>query len=97
MTKDQILAALKILIDKLSANTITPEELELVDDLINWHRGHSFSEWEKFVKEIENLPTTWYPALILEMVKAAYGKNVFLPGGASRIVQQMEVELGKAK
>lgn len=42
------------------------------------------------IEIIKNLPQTWYPALIIEMVGTAYKKDVFVPGQASSFVAQNE-------
>ena len=47
----------------------------------------NYDDWEK---EIETLPTTWYPALIIKMVEEAYRKKVFVTGGASTLIQRVE-------
>ncbi len=45
---------------------------------------------------LEGLPSTWYPALIGAMVNAAYSRPVFVPGGASRYIGNLEGRIGKA-
>lgn len=37
-----------------------------------------------------DLPMTWYPALIITMIKSAYIKKVFKKGGASEFVRTIE-------
>ncbi len=39
---------------------------------------------------LAKLPATWYPDLIRAMVEAAIEKKVFLPGGASVFISQVE-------
>lgn len=43
-------------------------------------------DYEKVERIVRNLPMTWYPALLLVMVKAAYEKRVFRPGKAGRFI-----------
>jgi len=53
-------------------------------------------EYETLVESLQKLPITWYPGLLRELVVAAYKKNkVFQPGGASRLIARVEVELGE--
>lgn len=48
------------------------------------------------IEIIKDLPEIWYPALIIEMVDAAYKKDVFVPGQASVFVSHHEVRsIGK--
>ena len=37
---------------------------------------------------LKKLPVSWYPALILEMVKTAYEKKVFKPNQASVFIHR---------
>jgi hypothetical protein len=55
------------------------------------------ASYEDIVELLNTLPTTWYPALLVTMVEAAYKKPVFQPGGASRIIAKVEARIGKAK
>lgn len=52
------------------------------------------SSYDAWVSEIKKLPATWYPALIIEMVEAAYLRGVFIRGGASKMIASVE---GKMK
>lgn len=52
----------------------------------------SYEELEKYLRE---LPATWYPALIIEMVMSAYEKKVFVTGGASELVKSAEKRIGR--
>lgn len=55
-----------------------------------------FPMYEDLLAYLKELPATWYPALILEMVDAAYRKRgVFVPDGASRLVAQHEAQKKK--
>lgn len=54
-------------------------------------------EYEELRRGLSNLPMTFYPDLIRAMVEAAYQKNVFLDGGASVFVQNVEKKIGKQK
>jgi hypothetical protein len=56
-----------------------------------------YDDYNDLKNGLKNLPMTWYPALILEMVKAAYKKNVYLPGGASKNIKQAEQREGLDK
>jgi hypothetical protein len=51
------------------------------------------SEYDKIVSKIKAAPKTFLPALLTILVKTAYAKNVFQPGGASRIIQKVEASL----
>jgi hypothetical protein len=42
---------------------------------------------------IRDLPSTWIPALLLVIVETGYNKHVFQPGGASRLVKDLEERL----
>ena len=53
--------------------------------------------YEDLIEVIKNLPMTFYPAVISEAVQAAYEKKVFLPGGASTIIANVEKRIGKSK
>ena len=46
-----------------------------------------YEDYEDLSEGLRNLPMTWYPALILTMVKAAYKKNVFQPNQASTLIR----------
>jgi len=46
--------------------------------------------YQEIKNEISDLPPTWYPALLMHMVKTAISKNVFLPGGATEFVRKIE-------
>jgi len=53
-------------------------------------------DYETLVSYANNpkFPMTWFPGLIIEFVRAAYKRNVFQPGGASRTVQKLEDKEG---
>jgi hypothetical protein len=46
--------------------------------------------YEELRDELGKLPSTWYPDLIRSMVEAAYTKKVFVKGGASRLISNLE-------
>ena len=46
--------------------------------------------YDKIVSSIETAPKTYLPALLVKIVRVAYAKNVFQPGGASRIIRKEE-------
>lgn len=46
--------------------------------------------YEDLRTELGGLPRTWYPDLIRAMVEAAIKKGVFLKGGATRFVRNVE-------
>ena len=53
-----------------------------------------FESYEERAEYLKNLPMTWYPALIITMVEAAYEKKVFVkPDGASKFVAITERRL----
>jgi hypothetical protein len=52
-------------------------------------------EYEQIVRLIQRQPQTFYPALLITLIEAAYAKNVFSPGGASMTAAKTEVKLGK--
>lgn len=45
----------------------------------------SYNELEE---ELENLPDTWYPAMIVVIVKAALSRPIFQRGGLERLVDK---------
>ena len=47
-------------------------------------------KYEQLVAEIRDCPRIWLPALLIELVKTAYEKTVYSPGGASRIIRDLE-------
>jgi hypothetical protein len=49
-----------------------------------------FENYEELRSYLEDLPLTWYPDLLRAMVEAAYNKDVFMPGGASKFVEHIE-------
>ena len=65
-----------------AADTIAPDMFE----------GRSF---EDVVTALGNMPQTWYPALLRALVIAAYARDVFQPGGAGRVVAEIE-QIGRA-
>lgn len=46
--------------------------------------------YDELNSELQNLPQTWYPALLLVMVEAAISKRVFVRGGVTRFVHSIE-------
>lgn len=52
-------------------------------------------DYESLRREVCDQPTTWYSDLIRAMVEAAYEKQVFIPGGASRLIESVEKKIGK--
>jgi hypothetical protein len=52
--------------------------------------------YESLRDELGKLPATWYPDLIRSMVEAAYAKKVFVKGGASRLISNLEKTLGES-
>jgi hypothetical protein len=54
------------------------------------------ASYEEIVEMLNTMPMTWYPALMVTLVEAGYKKKVFLPSGASTIIQTLERKLGKA-
>lgn len=53
--------------------------------------------FEEIVDLLINLPQSWYPVLLREMIVAAYKKEVFLPNGASRFVAKIEQNIKDGK
>lgn len=49
--------------------------------------------WNDAMELITHLPESYLPGLLSVLVKCAYGKNVFQPGGASRLIQKIEADL----
>lgn len=47
-------------------------------------------KYEHLVAEIKDCPRTWLPALLVELIKVAYEKQVYSAGGASRIIRDLE-------
>ena len=54
-------------------------------------KGEGFSDLRDLLMDI---PMTWYPALIKTMIKQAYLKKVFVKGGASQFIKNVEKKLG---
>jgi len=54
-----------------------------------------YKDYNDLKKELKNLPITWYPTLIIEMAKTAYKRKAFVvPGGASRLIKELEEKHG---
>jgi len=49
-----------------------------------------YKDYNDLKEGLKNLPVTWYPALIIEMACAAYKRKVFVPGGASKLIRELE-------
>ena len=50
-----------------------------------------YETYEDLKRNLQDLPATWYPALIVAMVEAAYSKRVFVDlNGASNLIRQFE-------
>ena len=47
-------------------------------------------DYEEIVESLKDLPMTWYPGLLIDLTKLAYGSGCFQPGGASRIIKRVE-------
>jgi hypothetical protein len=56
-----------------------------------------FKNYNDLEEGLKGLPATWYPALIISIVEIAYHKNVFVPGGASHLIQNAEERIGQEK
>ncbi len=54
-------------------------------------------DYAKIVATIKDMPATFYPAILCQLVEAGYAKSVFMPGGASSIARLVELRLGKEK
>lgn len=52
-------------------------------------------EYEHVITLLRELPQTWYPACLIELVKASYAHGVFNPGGASTIARKTEAKMDK--
>lgn len=48
------------------------------------------SDYTVLVDQLKTLPSTWYPGILSEVVKAACDKKVFVPGGAAEFVKKVE-------
>lgn len=73
-----------------------------IHGLVNSHKlAHALSthgepkdcEYQALANFLSDLPMTWYPALILTMVEAAYRKNVFKKNGCSKTIKDLEDKL----
>lgn len=69
--------------------------LTLAERIVKLHnedadKAAKTEEYEKLRAMLEDLPMTWYPDLLRAMTEAAYKKNVFVPGGASNFVREVE-------
>lgn len=49
--------------------------------------------YDNLINILTRLPATWYPALIIHMVRVSHKKNVFLPTGCTRLVRKVELEI----
>jgi hypothetical protein len=57
-----------------------------LDDRLEMFEG-SYSHWDEAVKFIKEIPMTWIPALLIELVKTGYAKKTFLPGKATQFLR----------
>lgn len=48
------------------------------------------SSYEEIKDELENLPVSWYPALLAVMVESAIKKKVFREGSVTKFVEEVE-------
>lgn len=62
----------------------------------DWDNMLDELEYEQVVRLIQRQPQTFYPALLITLVEAAYAKNVFQPGGASALAAKAELKCGNA-
>lgn len=46
--------------------------------------------YDALLKQIEEMPTTWYPAILKAVVETAKAKQVFKPGRISEFVRGIE-------
>lgn len=53
------------------------------------------TNFDKIVDSIKDLPITWYPGLLIELVKEAYRLGVFVPGGVTKLLKKVEKRIGK--
>lgn len=49
-----------------------------------------YNDYHDLKEGLKDLPATWYPALIIEMATIAYERKVFVPGGASKLIKELE-------
>lgn len=50
-----------------------------------------YQTYDDVKRSLQDLPMTWYPALIAAIVEAAYNKGVFVDlNGASNLIKQFE-------
>ena len=56
-----------------------------------------FDDYEDVRDGLSGLPITWYPDLICKMVEYAYKRRVFVKGGASILVSNVEKRIGKSR
>jgi hypothetical protein len=54
-----------------------------------------YNGYEDLCNGLKDLPQTWYPALLITMVEAAYSKRVFVPGGASSLIRKAELKINR--
>lgn len=56
-----------------------------------WSSGEeAHMSYEEIKTEIEQLPQTWIPALVLILIEQAVKKKCFKQGGLTRLVQEIE-------
>ncbi len=49
-----------------------------------------YESFEDLIKRLRDLPDTWYPAVLKEIVQESYSRPVWRPGGATRFIQHIE-------
>lgn len=50
----------------------------------------SCRDYEEVIRQLSGLPGTWYPAVLMHAVEEAYKANVFVSGGASKLIAAHE-------
>lgn len=62
----------------------------IVDELLDDGHGRAPEplDYTELVRAVKSMPKTWYPGLLVELVRAAYKRGgIFKPNGASLFVK----------
>jgi hypothetical protein len=50
--------------------------------------------YEELKKELQKVPITWIPALLIILAEQGYKRGTFLPGGVSQMLRKFEEREG---
>ncbi len=57
--------------------------------------GKKIYSYNEIVDILKNIPITFYPALLLELIEVSYKRKVWIDGGASKLVKRIENKIKK--